>query len=491
MSTIACQTSWNRYHVTGKRKHRRRCNSPVVKFFSLRFAKAGEMNDPFSDTEVPLRSWLLSPFVRRAVTALCVIAFAAVVVASYNRVSRHMGLPGEVSGNQQWALADFRDAVYYPTVSFLNGENPYDQQFVEQYPVRFRMSPYTPLFLSLHVPFGVLPLAASQLSYFVFMIVLTLVLSWLSLRMCGRNPTVASITGIAALILVSRPGHLNLMYGQTTLEFVLLVYVALYAALRSSWFSGLALAGATMKVTFGLPLAVLMVVERQYRSVAIGICIAILATLIPTLVLVHAAGGISTLVNTYLECVLGFESAPSTSAVASAYRIDAVAIIGRLSGLSPGLFTKLFLFSSILLVAGLAMRRVRASFRGRAAELFCISVACIAILIATYQQTYGALLLVLPVMALVLNCWAPSELLAGSAARCLLIVLLSVPLVNHLIAPRFWHLFDREGLAWTFLVSMNGIALALAFGVYVWVAFRRPQAAAARSLHDFSKGQGA
>ena len=391
---------------------------------------------------------------------------------------------------QQWVFADFRDAVYYPTVSFLQGENPYGQQFVERYPVRYPMSPYTPLLLLVHVPFGLLPLTASQLSYFVLTIILTLVLSVMSLRMCGRDPTVASVTGIAAAILVSRPGHLNLMFGQTTMEFVLLVYVALYAALRSSWSPGLALSGATMKVTFGLPLAVLMVVERQYKPVVIGICVAFFATLVPTLVLAHSAGGISTLVATYLDSILIFESHPTTSAVASAYRIDAVAIIGRMSGHSPGLVSKLFLFSSILFIAGVSMRRVRARFQGRAADLYCISVAIIAILIATYQQTYSALLLVLPVVALALGCWAPSELISGSTVRPILIVLLSVPLVNHLIAPRFWQFFDKESWTWTFVVSMNGIALVLAFGVYVWVAFRRPRAAAARSLHDFSTGQG-
>ena len=70
-------------------------------------------------------------------------------------------------------------------------------------------SPYTPLFLLVHAPFGLLSHYPSQLSYFVLTIALTLVLAWLSLWMCGRSPTLASVTGIAAMVLVSRPGHLE------------------------------------------------------------------------------------------------------------------------------------------------------------------------------------------------------------------------------------------------------------------------------------------
>lgn len=295
------------------------------------------------------------------------------------------------------------------------------------------------------------------------------------------------MTGVAALVLASRPGHWNLMLGQTTLEFVFPVYIALFSNWRSNWLSGFSLVGSTMKPTFGLPLTVLMIFQRRYKPVVIGVCVAVLATLVPTVVLVHSAGDITTLAATYLDSIRVFEDDSPSSSVVSPSRIDAVALVGRLTGRPPGPVMRLILFASALCLAGATIRRVRACSEDRAADLFCISVASITILVASYQQTYSALLLVLPLTTLVLGCWAPSEFKAGSAVRRALIVLLSVPFANYLVAPRFLNFLDQGCWGWTLLTSMNGIALLLAFFVYVWVAFRRPRAVAAHSIREVAK----
>ena len=445
-----------------------------------------------SDNETRLTSLGSTPLGRKFITALCVVSFFVVVFASCIRLSLHMNLPEKPATHQYWALCDFRNNIYYPTVSFLSGDNPYDRhEFLARYPVRLRFAPYTPLFLLVHVPFGLLSHTPSQLLYFALTIALTLVYAWLSLWMCGRSsPSVASVTGIAALVLASRPGNWNLMLGQTTFEFVLPVYIALFSRWRSNWLPGLALAGATMKATFGLPLMVLMIVQRQYKAVVIGVCAAILMTLIPTMVLVRSAGNIETLAITFLDSVRVFEDDPAASSVVSTSRIDVVALVGRVRGSPPGPISNLVLFASILSLAAITIRRVRASSRGREADLFCISVASIAILVATYQQVYSALLLVLPLTALVLGCWAPSDFMAGSGIRRVLIVLLSVPFANHLIAQRFLNYLDEGTWGWILLVSINGIAMLLAFGVYVWVAFRRPRVVVARAPQDDSIGPG-
>ena len=51
---------------------------------------------------------------------LAIGAFLVVVFASSVRVVLHMNEPGDLNP-QRWALVDFRDAVYYPVVSFLGG----------------------------------------------------------------------------------------------------------------------------------------------------------------------------------------------------------------------------------------------------------------------------------------------------------------------------------------------------------------------------------
>ena len=148
---------------------------------------------------------------------LAIGAFLVVVFASSVRVVLHMNEPGDLNP-QRWALVDFRDAVYYPAVSFLGGGNPYDSDpYLTAFPAGTPFPPYSPSTLLVHLPFGLIPHTASQLLYFGLTIALTLVLAHLTLWMCKRRPTLTSVFGLAALILTTRLGHWDLLLGQTAL----------------------------------------------------------------------------------------------------------------------------------------------------------------------------------------------------------------------------------------------------------------------------------
>ncbi|HOC42259.1 MAG TPA: glycosyltransferase family 87 protein [Thermoanaerobaculales bacterium] len=410
---------------------------------------------------------------RRWRAALSIIAFLLAVIVPAVRVSRHMNIPGTRVDPDHWALVDFRDNVYYPAKAFLSGGNPYDREtHVATYPVRVRFPPYTPLFLLAHAPFGLLPQGASQLVYFVLTIALTVFLAHLTLRICGSHSTLYSVLGIAAMALLSRPGHWNLTLGQVTLEFVILAYVALHFGARAPLVSGLALAAATMKATIALPLVILMICCRYWRSVAIGTCIAVLATLPPTLVLVSSAGGVSALADSFLDSAAVFQDDESANPVLSSSRIDAVALVSRLHWKSAGPAAQAGILVFVVGTACAAIRRVRLAASGREADLYCFSIATLAILVPLYQQLYGALLLVLPMTALVINRWAPAQVSRARSLRTALIILLAVPAVNQLIAFRVLQQLKVVPGAWTFAVSINRITLILALSLYVVSAFK-------------------
>ena len=405
---------------------------------------------------------------------LAIGAFLVVVFASSVRVIHHMNVPGDFNP-QRWAMVDFRDAVYYPVVSFLNGGNPYDtERYLAAFPAGRHFPPYSPSTLLVHLPFGFIPHTASQLLYFGLTIVLTLVLAHLTLWMCERRPTVTSVFGLATLILTTRLGHWNLMCGQTTLELVLAVYIALYFGAKSTGVSGLAVVFATTKPTFGAPLIVLMLAHRHFRSVRLGIVLTVVATLIPVAFLVHASGGVPEFAASLVRSYVGLGAETTSNPVLSPYRIDLFALVCRLWGMSLGPVAEIIVFVAVMAAAGATILHVRKYARGHATDLYCISVASVAILISSYQLSYNILLLVLPLTALVLNRWVPRGFEVTPMVRLVLILLLSIPVFNFLGARRIMSHVEVGSGMWILLTSVNGVALLLAFGVYVVLAFRNP-----------------
>lgn len=403
-----------------------------------------------------------------------IAAFILVVIGLSVRAALLMNVPGEPDFDR-WAMQDFRDGTYYPTVSFLSGGNPYDAAaFIDAYPVRQTFSPYSPLYLLVHAPFGLLPHGFSQWLFFAWTIGLTVALAQLVLRLCARRTSVPAVLGLAALILASRPGHWNLLLGQPTLEFVFAAYVALYVGASAPWVAGAALAAATMKPTFGVPLAVLMLAQRSYRGVFIGLGIAAIVTLVPTAVLIDAAGGIVPFIESAWHSYAEFGQTVADSPVLCPTRIDAAAIVGRVWGEPMVPAVEIGIFALLIGLAAGTVRRVSSITSDWRGGLFCIAVATLAILVTTYHQGYCAVLLALPLTALVLNCWVPPELSATAIVRYVLIVLLSIPAVNYVASFSGSAALLPGGTAWRLVTVTNSAALLGALCVYAALAFRTP-----------------
>ena len=163
-------------------------------------------------------------------TALGAAVFALAAATVGWRIWAHLDVLTPPYSRQD-ALVDFRDAVYYPVVEFLAGENPYDRGSVlSRYPVNGTIGLYSPLTLLLHLPFGLLPYRAAELFFVALSFVLVTVLAAAAVRLAGRDADPAVVLGVAAFLVISRPGHWNLFLGQVSLETALATWAALWLA---------------------------------------------------------------------------------------------------------------------------------------------------------------------------------------------------------------------------------------------------------------------
>src|SRR5262249_21229497 len=167
-----------------------------------------------------------------------------------------------------WLLTDFDETTYYPIAAFLAGGNPYNAvTFLASYPVDSPFPLYLPMILLIHLPFGLLSVQMASTVYFILTLLLTFCVGFVSLTVNKLTVKITDVLLIGGLLLFSRPGHWNLLLGQVTLQFVLATYAALFYAKHRPILSGLGLALSTMKPSFGLPLAILMLIQGHVRPV--------------------------------------------------------------------------------------------------------------------------------------------------------------------------------------------------------------------------------
>src|SRR5579885_3093228 len=345
----------------------------------------------------------------------------AVAVFAY-RVVHDLELRGLSLGAQSWALVDFAEQIYGPERSFLEGKNPY-----RGYPVPNSFAGYAPHTLLVHLPFGLASFDTAASAYAATVILLTVALAWVALRAAGERPTLATTAGLGALLLVSRPGQMNAINGNITAQVVLGAYAALVCAHRRT-----ALAATGLVVALILP----------------------------------PAGGVAGLVASVRHGVEAFRLARETNPVSGWMRIDALAVLGKLAGRPLPAPVEAAVSLAILGAGLIGVRRFLAA--GGAAEAPVVTaLICLTIAVFTYQQAYGALLLVLPMLALERD--APP--LVG-ARRLVVVGLMAVPFANYLST---YTVLEHLGVhGWKFLVltSANGVALVVAWTVVLVAALR-------------------
>jgi hypothetical protein len=393
---------------------------------------------------------------------LALAAFFAMVAVLAQRGRERLPDPEHPDG---WAMTDFRSTIYYPAVAFLAGDDPYDPSFAHEYPVPRALPPYGPLMFVLHLPLALLPLRAAEAAYFMITLGLTLAVAALSLRGASLPRTPTAVLVVGTLILMSRPGHHNLLLGQCTLEVVLGAYLALVFGQQRPVLAALGIMLTSMKPQFIAPLSLLLLVAGERRIVAGGVALAgavSLATL-----LAHGGTGL----ESWLRALATSSAAAAQPSTMWYVRIDLAHIARQALGGPEDAWTDLTTLALVLALGAVVLRRVPA--RPLAASVLGVTTACLAVLVSMYHTDYDALLLTLPITALA----------AGAGARTLpprwriaLLVLLLVPAFNYLATDTVMRAFALDGAAWVALTALNGAALLAALLLCVAASLRAPAA---------------
>jgi len=362
---------------------------------------------------------------------------------------------------------DFEIAVYYPARAFLDGLDPYEQHaYMARYPVQAPFPPFLPAALLVHAPLALLPPATSSTLYLYLSLALVFVSARLALAFTGR-PTAAAVVTVAALALLSRPGRLALRLGQLTFEPVSGTCGALYFDTRAPWLAGCGLFLASIKPTFGIPLGVLMLAQRQLRSVFIGLALILAVNSAVAIILIDRAGG----VDQFRAHVAGAFDASrqgiveTSNPVMTSLRADAASLIGRARG-RPLSAQAQAVVGLAVLASAVAVLTMFGSGRGRTPEGLAAGFICVAVLVSGYHQAYDLSLLLLPAVVL-----ARSSGRSGPAAlpfRPVLLGLLLILGANYASSEGALTLLglERETAGWLVLTSLNSVALLLLYGVY-------------------------
>ncbi len=403
---------------------------------------------------------------RRLVATVAVLAFALMVGLIARRAVRVYHEPGPAPDG--FGLIDFHNAIYFPGKAFAAGENPYSAEYAAKYPVNRALPPYSPLLLVLALPFGLLPIHVGDVSWFACNTMLTVVLAAVCLRMNRLPLTIATVFGLAAAILATRAGHSNLILGQVTLPMVLAVYLALAFADQSLWRSALGVALATIKPTFGLPLAGLMLCRGQWRPVVLGAILAVLATA-PAVAWMSAGSGFSL---HSLQASRDAHVADSDVDPESAWmRVDT---LNGLARLSPGWLANsselVPLFIHVLVVGVFLWRFGAVRDETSAAMTVSAAIVCLTILVSVYHMIYDALIVV-PFVVAGLMRYLPAWRAMPRWFSVGVALLLWAVLMNYVATYSILERLAITGVARDVCVSLNGLLLLAALlllMIYQW-----------------------
>jgi hypothetical protein len=389
------------------------------------------------------------------------------------RLSTRFVLPGETD-LAHWGMRDFRDNVHRPVAGFLAGENPYDAARIRREdPARPPFGPYAPSTLLVHLPLGLVQFRTGAVLWFLLTLALTLALARLALLHAGLPATAAGVIALGTLLLWSRPGHWNLLLGQLAAELSVAAIVALLWARRRPALAGAALAVTTLKPSFGLPLAVVMLARRDLKALLVGVAITLALNGISVAVLVGEAGGVRPFVASVMDTLDDFRVNPGNEPSNNTFRIDLTALIARQLGHAPSPLATAGIAIGVLGVAAFALDRVRRWRDREAAEQLGIAVAGLATLLWFYHMGYDALLLVPSLVALAAGRRRPWS--TSPRVRIALAVLLAVPMVNYLATGTGIDWLGLSGGTRLITTSINGAALAAAFALVVALALQHEE----------------
>ncbi len=327
-----------------------------------------------------MNHWVATIAGRRAWLNMAMVAgFLLAVGAMSWRLERHWPCAGRPDA-EHWALASFRDVVYYPLRAVDDGVNPYDTtrgdpaRYLERYDALDTLPLYSPLMLVLYAPLAAWPLDASLVAMSVVNLALFACLAVLAIRVAGRRPTFAAVVALATLLLISQPGRGVFFSGQFALPLALAAIAAVDLGDRRPWLGGAMVALAVCKPSYGGPLGLLLTARRDWRSglggLAAGAGVAVLG-----MTAIFARAGVTSPSAAFAVVAANqsnFAHNPTVVAHTNRGRIDLAAVIEYLINQPLPAWTGaavaiavLGLTAAILWRAGFKSERLAASAAGR------------------------------------------------------------------------------------------------------------------------------
>jgi hypothetical protein len=404
---------------------------------------------------------------RHAATILATAALALIVVLVVGRTIAHLEIPGHPEV-PRYGMQDFRDSIYYPVRTLLDGANPYSPAAVRQRFATGSVFPlYTPIHFAVHWPYGFMTQRTAEAVHLIAAVGFTLALAVACILLCDVRPALATVFGLAAVLFASRPGYMNVFQGQTAAYLVLATYGALRFGRSRPGLAAACFALTCLKPTFGLPLGVLLV----------GLGALAVSGVIGTR-LVQSAGGWDAFLESLRENVGGWHGLQEARGATGILSIDTIALIDRVHDVSP--LTELVIGIVILSIGVAAV--AYASRSATTSPLLVECTAAVTMLTFAHHQYYDVLLLALPLTALASRRLVlPDDPHGGR--RIVLLALLAIAFFNHAASYTVLDGLGIAGAGRTLIVNTTAAAITVTFVVLVWAAFRRaPVALRAKSL---------
>jgi hypothetical protein len=402
-----------------------------------------------------------------AVRSAVVLAFLLATAFSVWRVAQFLHDPA-VSVKAPQGLIDFHHVVYFPAVAFRDGVNPYSQEYADAYPVNRRYPPYSPGMFVVNCPFAFMPLEVANVVYYVANWVMIIALAASALALCRVSRTLVSVLGLTTLILLSRPGHINLLLGQFTLPIVLGAVWALQLARSRPWLAGVGLAIATLKPTFGVPLVWLMFCRRDFRAVFAGVSISGMLAIVGIAPFI-ARDGLQSVVDSFRASASLHEADPIVDPQTTWTRLDALALVAKAGSCTPPPSMEFGITAACLLAAGFAVWRTSRGPLAIGADSISALIIFAATLACIYHSTYDALLLVVPWIGAAVGLLRAQ---LPAALRAVTWLLLTIPAVNYLSADEVMRRLSIEGPLWTALTAINSLCVLAVLLLAIYVALR-------------------
>ncbi len=435
---------------------------------------------------VPTRPSRTLLWIARSLTLVAIVLTAIRIVNNYQ-------MPGPFD-EHNLGFCDFHNGVYFPSLAWLQGDNPYSSQYAQSYPVMRQVPLYSPLVFLSHAPLAILPLHVAEAIYFCMMVALLWGCARLIAKDIDRSKLILQLgnwvfptTALLVLFAVySRPGHATLYSGYFTLEIILATFLTFAYSLQSPYWAGLALAYTSIKPTYAIPLGLILLAMQRFKTVAVGTVLAVLLGVAPLILTIveEPHGSWSEKTHSVLQSMLhsqDFHRDQNWERPAVSWtRLDLLGMIAKWTRSQPNDWTHLLVMIAIWLpVAPVLWRGAgrRAGLDATQLTGLVTSLALVTTLVCLYKHAYDGLLLLAPIAGILWNSGAWPRVAWGY--RLSLIGLLGLPLVNYLSThavlfhPRWQGMFEN---AWAsnIVTSLNAASLFLAMLLLAWIIWRLP-----------------